>query len=101
MPNPCGPWKDSPESFSKTDRKSTRLNSSHANISYAVFCLKKKNYRSDHASAANSPGSNYRAAHYAVRSATATARHLGDPTHVSWLMTHMQAPHTDNVLQLI
>src|SRR3712207_7879517 len=30
------------------DRKSTRLNSSHANISYAVFCLKKKekdNYR--------------------------------------------------------
>src|SRR5947209_12907852 len=26
--------------FPKTDRKSTRLNSSHANISYAVFCLK-------------------------------------------------------------
>src|SRR3712207_8303194 len=29
------------------DRKSTRLNSSHANISYAVFCLKKKNTRHD------------------------------------------------------
>src|SRR3712207_8637501 len=29
---------------STEDRKSTRLNSSHANISYAVFCLKKKNY---------------------------------------------------------
>src|SRR3712207_8593970 len=28
----------------RTDRKSTRLNSSHANISYAVFCLKKKKY---------------------------------------------------------
>src|SRR3712207_7686877 len=28
----------------KEDRKSTRLNSSHANISYAVFCLKKKKY---------------------------------------------------------
>src|SRR3712207_7682631 len=28
------------------DRKSTRLNSSHANISYAVFCLKKKNRKS-------------------------------------------------------
>src|SRR5690625_6123900 len=27
-----------------TDRKSTRLNSSHVAISYAVFCLKKKNY---------------------------------------------------------
>src|SRR3712207_7380615 len=26
------------------DRKSTRLNSSHANISYAVFCLKKKKH---------------------------------------------------------
>src|SRR3712207_8983045 len=33
-----------------TDRKSTRLNSSHANISHAVFCLQKKNikYYSDH-----------------------------------------------------
>src|SRR3712207_3925449 len=28
--------------FNHRDRKSTRLNSSHANISYAVFCLKKK-----------------------------------------------------------
>src|SRR5256886_5735761 len=28
---------------SRTDRKSTRLNSSHSQISYAVFCLKKKN----------------------------------------------------------
>src|SRR5258707_4818677 len=28
--------------LSMPDRKSTRLNSSHANISYAVFCLKKK-----------------------------------------------------------
>src|SRR3712207_8516491 len=31
-----------------TDRKSTRLNSSHANISYAVFCLKKKNVKTTH-----------------------------------------------------
>src|SRR2546430_3666002 len=29
---------------SASDRKSTRLNSSHSQISYAVFCLKKKNY---------------------------------------------------------
>src|SRR2546430_3104291 len=28
----------------KTDRKSTRLNSSHSQISYAVFCLKKKKH---------------------------------------------------------
>src|SRR3712207_7571819 len=31
------------EDVADQDRKSTRLNSSHANISYAVFCLKKKN----------------------------------------------------------
>src|SRR3712207_8891556 len=30
------------------DRKSTRLNSSHANISYAVFCLKKKKNKTQH-----------------------------------------------------
>src|SRR3712207_8843470 len=34
---PCG------AGLRRQDRKSTRLNSSHANISYAVFCLKKKN----------------------------------------------------------
>src|SRR5947209_14725778 len=35
---PAPPWPAAREG----DRKSTRLNSSHANISYAVFCLKKK-----------------------------------------------------------
>src|SRR2546427_7627967 len=34
------------------DRKSTRLNSSHSQISYAVFCLKKKNPRSRRAARA-------------------------------------------------
>src|SRR3712207_8230211 len=34
-----------PDPGGDQDRKSTRLNSSHANISYAVFCLKKKNIR--------------------------------------------------------
>src|SRR3712207_6867372 len=33
-----------PRSKSAADRKSTRLNSSYANISYAVFCLKKKTH---------------------------------------------------------
>src|SRR5690606_42150118 len=32
-----------PEAQQRLDRKSTRLNSSHMKISYAVFCLKKKN----------------------------------------------------------
>src|SRR2546430_9465046 len=33
---------DSPDPVDQGDRKSTRLNSSHSQISYAVFCLKKK-----------------------------------------------------------
>src|SRR3712207_8896542 len=37
-----------------SDRKSTRLNSSHANISYAVFCLKKKINNMTHPSYCNS-----------------------------------------------
>src|SRR5699024_12176165 len=36
----CNPGKGN-----EKDRKSTRLNSSHVSISYAVFCLKKKKYR--------------------------------------------------------
>src|SRR3712207_7431532 len=36
------------DEYGKLDRKSTRLNSSHANISYAVFCLKKKPARDRH-----------------------------------------------------
>src|SRR3712207_8895897 len=38
-----GDWIGSTRFPARPDRKSTRLNSSHANISYAVFCLKKKN----------------------------------------------------------
>src|SRR6202021_3059224 len=36
------PWCPRAHDGGRRDRKSTRLNSSHANISYAVFCLKKK-----------------------------------------------------------
>src|SRR3712207_4540629 len=51
-PNHITPYPEIPEEereladdlvWNRRDRKSTRLNSSHANISYAVFCLKKKN----------------------------------------------------------
>src|SRR2546430_11022655 len=35
-------WSSTARSPSPSDRKSTRLNSSHSQISYAVFCLKKK-----------------------------------------------------------
>src|SRR5439155_26965451 len=37
-----GPFDSRPKLRSEADRKSTRLNSSHVAISYAVFCLKKK-----------------------------------------------------------
>src|SRR3712207_7168548 len=52
-------WSQTNECPSKTssscppDRKSTRLNSSHANISYAVFCLKKKRNASAYAGCAS------------------------------------------------
>src|SRR6266542_6248255 len=41
---PGGNWTASP----RGDRKSTRLNSSHGSISYAVFCLKKKKIKQTH-----------------------------------------------------
>src|SRR5690606_15926309 len=41
-PSPAPPLLSAPAPV-RTDRKSTRLNSSHVKISYAVFCLKKKN----------------------------------------------------------
>src|SRR5439155_6572089 len=40
-PAPCRPH----ASRCRADRKSTRLNSSHVDTSYAVFCLKKENYQ--------------------------------------------------------
>src|SRR3712207_8421753 len=40
------PRREMPPVRRAQDRKSTRLNSSHANISYAVFCLKKKQQKS-------------------------------------------------------
>src|SRR3712207_8851096 len=45
QPRPARPGvrRDRRDRPGRRDRKSTRLNSSHANISYAVFCLKKKN----------------------------------------------------------
>src|SRR5947207_4579453 len=39
-----------PSGPGQTDRKSTRLNSSHTVISYAVFCLKKKKKKNNHTS---------------------------------------------------
>src|SRR3712207_8739980 len=42
LQHPAGARGERGEQVELGDRKSTRLNSSHANISYAVFCLKKK-----------------------------------------------------------
>src|SRR2546430_4677532 len=43
----AGPSERQPDDDDGRDRKSTRLNSSHSQISYAVFCLKKKKTISD------------------------------------------------------
>src|SRR2546428_13194595 len=43
LPSPVDPWHPAQRArYTSRDRKSTRLNSSHDQISYAVFCLKKK-----------------------------------------------------------
>src|SRR5215471_15831470 len=44
-PSRCPEWYATRRSPGRRDRKSTRLNSSHVEISYAVFCLKKKKRR--------------------------------------------------------
>src|SRR5438309_7243936 len=44
----------------REDRKSTRLNSSHSSISYAVFCLKKKKISTTHGSTSYITRSNHR-----------------------------------------
>src|SRR2546429_6667701 len=47
-PPPCRPWERRRLGGTvRSDRKSTRLNSSHGYISYAVFCLKKKTNSTD------------------------------------------------------
>src|SRR2546427_5114344 len=43
----AGAWGRRARGEARRDRKSTRLNSSHSQISYAVFCLKKKKERND------------------------------------------------------
>src|SRR3712207_7797135 len=48
VPEPRRPPGRAEECDARGDRKSTRLNSSHANISYAVLCLKKKIFSSLH-----------------------------------------------------
>src|SRR2546430_10318377 len=40
----CAPCREHFDGLRAADRKSTRLNSSHSQISYAVFCLNKKNH---------------------------------------------------------
>src|SRR5256885_9969153 len=45
---PLARFQTGPSWFSTSDRKSTRLNSSHLVISYAVFCLKKKKLHEQH-----------------------------------------------------
>src|SRR5256886_3656780 len=60
------------------DRKSTRLNSSHSQISYAVFCLKKKNDALPHLGADIEPAASVRV----LLGLTAAVHHL--PAEASW-----------------
>src|SRR3954467_7358920 len=62
------------------DRKSTRLNSSHTIISYAVFCLKKKIQHARHALAPRSGTTTELQAARAERAATRAAKACGLPS---------------------
>src|SRR5215813_9849841 len=63
----------------RRDRKSTRLNSSHVRISYAVFCLKKKKHkRLDHRVVAVSHGVDHEPAHAVLLEHCLGDVHLAD-----------------------
>src|SRR2546429_4006390 len=66
-----------PVTFGRRDRKSTRLNSSHGYISYAVFCLKKKKPRHQYPSAKFAPVSRPFYALLAIVIAQARDVHFG------------------------
>src|SRR5207249_7106089 len=51
--SPAGVARRGRRPAAKRDRKSTRLNSSHVSISYAVFCLKKKKTKNNHTTRVN------------------------------------------------
>src|SRR5256884_4561233 len=80
------------------DRKSTRLNSSHGYISYAVFCLKKK--KNKHTSDPNPSRQTF--AH--PRATLKTTHCHASATHLSTLVKHTTTPapsvHTTSDLQL-
>src|SRR2546429_3379665 len=65
-------------SCASRDRKSTRLNSSHGYISYAVFCLKKKKHAKDLTTADSQP-TDTQTKH------TRNNAHAGTPTHIKQL----------------
>src|SRR2546430_7624430 len=73
------------------DRKSTRLNSSHSQISYAVFCLKKKNELSKLAGSYDSFPNNLHAVgtgqHRIPAGLPGRFQHVGPPTATSFLCT--------------
>src|SRR5688572_31786468 len=53
--NSCADTAAPPSPENPADRKSTRLNSSHSQISYAVFCLKKKKTKKNHTPKSTQP----------------------------------------------
>src|SRR5437763_8912400 len=90
VPGPLVPvridtWATSPTSTASADRKSTRLNSSHRWISYAVFCLKKKIARyagassRDRSPAHRASGSARAASCVAPRPCESSCSHLSRP----------------------
>src|SRR2546430_13314944 len=71
------------------DRKSTRLNSSHSQISYAVFCLKKKKNSNTSNPPPNTTPSNTPITHNTLMPNT------NSPNCQNWFIVYVTCPHTD------
>src|SRR2546427_6006641 len=74
------------------DRKSTRLNSSHSQSSYAVFCLKKQNYHQHSAQQVSRKNQNF------LRHRQHQARHVTDIKHALHVLLRHPATFDDNPL---
>src|SRR3712207_6887223 len=85
---PAAVWRQRRRRHQGRDRKSTRLNSSHANISYAVFCLKKKQTTHILVPISTSTPPNSILFHSLSTSSTFKATLIHSPHILSWLFLH-------------
>src|SRR2546421_2157725 len=85
------------DAWAKPDRKSTRLNSSHDQISYAVFCLKKKK-TTDTTTARAKRKQRHAPKPHASNNRLTLYRHTVQPRHAACAKTHRPSHHATRLL---